>query len=69
MADILLAIPGSYQQFPNVGCSLITYENGPINGLQSIAVKQLVGDGINITNLNIFIDNFGVLQIEASGNR
>lgn len=69
IADILVSVPGDWQQYPNVGCSLNLYYDSQINGLQSIVKKQLISDGINIDYINIYIDENSVLQADITGNR
>ncbi len=67
--DILLAIPGDWIQFPLVGCALETYQDGQINGLDSIIKKQLISDGININIFNISLNSLSKLDINIIGSR
>lgn len=69
IADILIAFPNEWKQYPQVGCSLPIYENGQINGLSGIIRKQLLGDGIQIDQFNLYIDSTSTLQVKITGNR
>lgn len=69
IADILLAFPNEWQQYPNVGCSLPIYQNGQINGLSGVIRKQLLGDGINILSFNLSINQNSQLDVDITGTR
>ena len=62
--DNIIASPGSWKEYPDNGCNIQYYQNGPIN-VQSLTKNiqlQLQADGYNIVTI-IGIDANGKLVI------
>lgn len=61
--DILISIPGMWQQFPAMGVNLNQYQNGLTTGLDSLIRKQLTMDNFTVKNLKIDLSSNNKLTI------
>lgn len=67
--DILEYVPGWIKQFPYCGVGIIQYENGQVNGLDSLIRKQISSDGLTINYLNISFNTSSQLDIQLNCSR